>query len=268
MSVSEKEWRESHAAAVRDYNGRVRAWAEQNGMSVRSRGRIPAAIEEMYLQATDDDIIDVLTQIERLRPPRTPTAYDWLKGPDWQHFLAGAAFCLVWVDGLGVTGCLEELTWLHPVPGGPTPLRQVMSRPEPPASDIAGATRIGEWTLLYQPEGGSLGVAAAAQRLSGDGRRTVVYWQHPILGHERFLYYRNGELLTEFDPMFPGDRQGSQPDLLVPQMTDAGLLPFSDPGDSPRDHELKALDLADRLTSGAHAGPEVIGGTFLWAERL
>lgn len=264
MSMTEKEWRERHTAAIHDYHGRLRAWAEQNGLSLNRRGRIPTFFEEKYLQATGDDISEILAEIERLRPPRTPTAYDYLTGPEWQHFLGAGSFSLIWVDGIDASECLQKLTWLHPVPGGPAPLGQVTSS-EPPADDITGAMRIGEWTLLYLPYDGGGAATAIAQRLSDDDRQAVVYWQIAVIGRVRFLYWRGGELRTEFDPMFPNDRQGSQPDLLVPQMTDAGLLPINDPGDWPRDHALKALDLADRITNGAHAAPEVIGGTFLWA---
>ncbi|MEU5993157.1 DUF6461 domain-containing protein [Spirillospora sp. NPDC047418] len=265
MNVSEKEWRELRRAAIRDYHGRIRAWAEQNGLPLNSRGRIPTAFHEKYLQATDDDITDILAEIGRLRPPRTPTAYDYLTGPEWQHFLGAASFSLVWVHGIDTSECLRKLTWLHPVPGGPAPLGDVMSRAEPPSGDITGAVEIGEWTLLYMPNYGGSAAASVAERLSGDDHQAVAYWQIAAIGRVRFLYWRGGELLTEFDPMFPNDRQGSQPHLLVPQMTDTGLLPVDDPDDWPRDHALKALDLADRITGGAHAGPEVIGGTFLWA---
>ncbi|NEA26199.1 DUF6461 domain-containing protein [Actinomadura bangladeshensis] len=266
MNVSEKEWRELHKAAVRDYHGRLRAWAEQNGVPLNPRGRIPTAFHERYLQATGDDITDILAEIERLRPPRTPTAYDYLTGPEWRHFLEAASFSLIWVDRISASECLRKLTWLHPVLGGPAPLEQVMSRAVPPPGDILGAAEIGEWTLLYMPDnGGSGAVMPMAERLSADDHHAVAYWQIAAIGKERFMYWRGGELRTEFDPIFPNDRRGSQPDLLVPQMTDAGLLPVDDPGDWPRDHALKALDLADRITNGAHAGPDVISGPFLWS---
>ncbi|WP_243723162.1 DUF6461 domain-containing protein [Actinomadura sp. 7K507] len=266
--MSEQEWREAHTAAIRGYHVRLRAWAAQNGVALNARGRIPTAVQERYEQATGDDVAEILAEIYSLLPPRVPTAYDWLESPQWQHFLGAASFCLIWVDGLDAPDCLRKLTWLHPVPGGRATFEQVMARPEPPAENITGAARIGEWTLVYLPSGGGSAEATpAVRRLSGDGHQAVAYWQIGAVGMERFLYCRDGELRTEFDPLFPADRQGSQPDLLVPQMTDAGLLPGSDPGDWPRKPALKALALADRITNGAHAGPEVLAGAFLWAAQ-
>ena len=61
-----------------------------------------------------------------------------------------------------------------------------------------------------------------------------------------FRWYEDGELRTHFEPLFPTDRMGSDPDALVEEMRGAGFNLSDQPGHE--GHTAATFALAERLT--------------------
>jgi hypothetical protein len=120
--------------------------------------------------------------------------------------------------------------------------------------EFAGATSLGGWSLMYEPDG-FLGVTDEAMLPLARGR-TVVTNHRAIAGASRFCWYRDGAVLLDFDQAFPDDRAGSHPDGLLTEMRESG---FDVSGADDLDHGrqfLAGFALAHRIT-GIHLTPEL-----------
>jgi hypothetical protein len=62
---SETDHSYARRIAYAEYARRLRAWAEEQGISVNTRGRIPSAVMAMYTEATGDDLTATLARIDR-----------------------------------------------------------------------------------------------------------------------------------------------------------------------------------------------------------
>jgi hypothetical protein len=109
--------------------------------------------------------------------------------------------------------------------------------------EMALALPLGTWTVVFEPNGFN-GVHLAA---------TVSHETEAIsvLRHDyaspTFAYAVDGELITHFDPTFPADRYGTDPDRLLTRMHDVGFTTTED-DDNFDDHTGRSLRLIEQLT--------------------
>ncbi|WP_162641721.1 DUF6461 domain-containing protein [Streptosporangium sp. 'caverna'] len=83
---------------------------------------------------------------------------------------------------------------------------------------------------------------------------------------EEFVYSINGVVATRFEPSFPDDREGSDPDYLLTHMRDLGMPLDGEEFTDTRTARDLALVLAVRatgvnLTPAHHAVPSITGST-------
>jgi Family of unknown function (DUF6461) len=122
-------------------------------------------------------------------------------------------------------------------------------------------TRRGGWTVAVE-DNGFEGWRPEVLRALSHGTQAVSVFHNGIEGY--FSHAVDGEVLVQFELLFPHRRWGSQPDLLLAQMRAVGLDPD---WDEPPPGELVtgALALAERVT-GIHLDPDVLEGPLLVAE--
>jgi hypothetical protein len=75
------------------------------------------------------------------------------------------------------------------------------------------------WTVVFEPEGFESSYLVAAMSV---GTEAISVLRHDYASPS-FGYARDGELITGFDPTRPSDRYGTDPDRLLPAMSEAGL---------------------------------------------
>jgi hypothetical protein len=120
---------------------------------------------------------------------------------------------------------------------------------------IVLAARSGGWAVALEDNGWEGWRPEVLRALSGGTQAVSVFYN----GSEGYFSYAvDGEVLVQFELLFPQRRWGSQPDLLLSQMRTIGLNPdWHEPPHSELD--TAALALADRL-SGVHLDPRVLDG--------
>lgn len=97
--------------------------------------------------------------------------------------------------------------------------------------------------------------------LSRDGGEAVAVMRHDYAARHDFAYALDGELVTGFDPSWPGNRWGTAPDRLNRHLGELGIDPASDDW---IDNAIQAvLALAGRISgvmvAPAHAERPVLG---------
>jgi Family of unknown function (DUF6461) len=120
---------------------------------------------------------------------------------------------------------------------------------------IVLAARSGGWAVALEDNGWEGWRPEVLRALSGGTQAVSVFYN----GSEGYFSYAvDGEVLVQFELLFPQRRWGSQPDLLLSQMRTIGLNPdWHEPPHGELD--TAALALADRL-SGVHLDPRVLDG--------
>ncbi|WP_406319125.1 DUF6461 domain-containing protein [Streptosporangium sp. NBC_01639] len=134
--------------------------------------------------------------------------------------------------------------------------------------DTVLAGRLGGWTVLIEVYGWQATELDALRALSA-GTEVVSVLRHDHASNY-FVYARDGETMTSFNPNIPAWRYGSDPDRLVDVMREAGFDPGHTPGDEDEDEDENvyhpatdgALLLAARLT-GVVLTQEVLNGPLL-----
>ena len=113
--------------------------------------------------------------------------------------------------------------------------------------DLAAALSLGTWTVVFEPNGfeGSHVLPALSR-----GTEAVSVLRHDYASPS-FDYAVAGELITHFDPTFPTDRHGVDPDHLLTRMLDVGFaVDEEDDEDEGRYDEpiARSLLLAEHIT--------------------
>ncbi|MEV8341067.1 DUF6461 domain-containing protein [Streptomyces niveus] len=177
---------------------------------------------------------------------KTGAGYAWFEDdfPD-----IAEAYCFTLVRGLSPTELMSRLE----------------GRPEAPLQGIAAVvdatfaqygleedrqlvamTTVGAWTLLIEPNG-YLGVTEEQALPASAGASWVSHFTN-INGVGTFLWAEDQALRLCFDPMFPEDRWGAEPDELLDVMRRIGFhLEVEDP--EPDFSPQAAFALAEHLTS-------------------
>lgn len=115
-------------------------------------------------------------------------------------------------------------------------------------SFIAGAFTVpgegGDWTLILHFDGG-IGMRHRFLRVLSAGSRAVMHSSNGGKPIHLFYWYEDGDLRTWFE--WPGSRDGSTPDDLLPLMREVGCN-LDDEFDDVFDEKAAVLALAERLT--------------------
>jgi Family of unknown function (DUF6461) len=189
----------------------------------------------------------------------TAADYAW-----FNHHRLREAYCFSFVRGL------DEAEVLRRVGGErsrPRPLTAAQAA-ELSSSFQAGypqlvlVTRAGGWAVAVEDNGWE-GSRPEVLRALSDGTRAVSVYRN-VNAFGQFSHAADGELLVQFEPLFPRRRWGTRPDLLLPQMRAVGLDPDRD--EPPyEDIDTAALALAERVT-GVRLDPSMLEGPLLAAE--
>jgi hypothetical protein len=189
----------------------------------------------------------------------TAADYAWFK----DHWLR-QAFCLSLVRGLDEAELLRRLGGERSQPGTLTLAE---------AGELAGSFHAGYpqiilaakadgWSVAVENNGWEGSRPEVLRALSQGTQAASVYQNVNAL--RSFNYAVDGEVLVTFEPLFPEQRWGSQPDLLLPQMRAVGLDPdWREPPYG--DVDTAALALAERVT-GVHLDPTLLDGPLVGAE--
>jgi hypothetical protein len=189
----------------------------------------------------------------------TAADYAWFNG----HWLR-QAFCITLVRGLDEGEVLRRF-------GGERSQPRALTAGE--AGELSGsfhagypqiilATRSAGWAVAVEDNGWEGSRPEVLRALSGGTQAVSVYRNVNALGY--FSDAVDGEVLVQFELLFPQRRWGSQPDLLLPQMRGVGLDPdWHEPPYGEVD--TAALALAERVT-GVHLDRSMLDGPLLAAE--
>ncbi|MGW4568263.1 DUF6461 domain-containing protein [Streptomyces sp. NPDC004561] len=182
----------------------------------------------------------------------TAADYGWLN-ERYKDLLE--AYCLTLVRGIAPGELLREL--------GAEPDETVtgvaeLSEPSYDAWDddemLVGVAAVGDWTLMVEY---NCYVGSTAQVMLPLSRgRTVVSHFRNVNAVDHFHWFEDGTERLHFEPLFPAQRHGSEPDALVAEMREAG---FDLRAEDERDitgHTAAAFALAQRIT-GVRLTPEL-----------
>lgn len=154
-------------------------------------------------------------------PPTFPPGHEgwnWLL-PHLPHGLS-----LTFADGLEPAELLARLT------GDLSQATTPQSRWLPPAHEratqedtpaCAGVARTGKWAVAVEPWS-SIGAQPDMPARISAGTRALCL-RHDASGTVRFCYAEDGVLVTEFDPLFPHQPYGTDPDRFTDWLTAHGL---------------------------------------------
>jgi hypothetical protein len=122
---------------------------------------------------------------------------------------------------------------------------------------VVRAGQDGEWGFAFERFGqvGSTGEALAG--LSAGTRAVSVFHLANALG--RLTIVENGSLVCGFEPLFPGNREGSDPRRFEPLMRGVGLDPDAGPDLARVDPVVAALELVT-LAFGVRLRAELVEG--------
>lgn len=170
--------------------------------------------------------------------------YTWFSNTQLSY-----AYCLTLVQGLDRAEALRRLD-AEPA-GHQNGVRDFIrfahdSFPWRGGPFVIGAVELDDWTLLVESNG-YLGVTTAVIRPLSAGTRVVSHHRN-VDAEDCFCWMEDGDLRLRFEPLFPYDRDGSDPDGLLEVMREVG---FDLRDDEDRDYELHteaAFALAEHLT--------------------
>jgi hypothetical protein len=189
----------------------------------------------------------------------TAADYAWFR----DHWLR-EAFCITLVRGLDEVQVLRRLGGERSQPrtltaGEAGELSYSFHAGYP---QIVLAARAGGWAVAVEDNGWEGSRPEVLRALSAGTQAVSVYRNVNALGY--FSDAVDGEVLVQFELLFPQRRWGSQPDLLLPQMRAVGLDPDSQ--EPPYGEvDTAALALAERVT-GVHLDPRMLEGPLPAAE--
>ncbi|MEV6845541.1 DUF6461 domain-containing protein [Actinoplanes sp. NPDC051411] len=87
---------------------------------------------------------------------------------------------------------------------------------------VVAVTRAHGWALMVEDSANAIGAADNTIGKLSKGTRLVTF-SHNYQAADRFVLASDGTILVDFDPGYPPDRVGTEPDLLVGDMRAVGL---------------------------------------------
>ncbi|MEU6722707.1 DUF6461 domain-containing protein [Nonomuraea wenchangensis] len=135
------------------------------------------------------------------------------------------------------------------------------------AAGYIGAARVGDWTVVIEPGGWLMAVADETYARVSRETEVVSVCCHEY-ADDTFAYIVDGTLVVSFDPMYPEERSGSDPDRFVRKMHEVGLDPDHDIDGPGIDHPMESsFALASSIT-GLPFSTDLRKLRFLGAEPL
>ncbi|MFI6800170.1 DUF6461 domain-containing protein [Streptosporangium canum] len=224
----------------RDASFRMRAWAKAKGYSVSERGRVAPQIIDAFL-AAHPEVYEQAGKFEMVHatartPGPSPEDYAWERDSQ-----LGDIYTIVFVRRL------DEHEVLHRLGAADEDIRLIEdgdhSYPEGP--QIITVRRIGDWTVAIEDFGWRGARRETLGALSRDGGEAVTVQRHDYAQHH-LTYAVDGQLITDINPRFPINRQGTDPDRLNRHLRELGIDPAA--GDHIDNPIPAALTLASRIT--------------------
>ncbi|MFI0352555.1 DUF6461 domain-containing protein [Actinomadura sp. 9N407] len=177
----------------------------------------------------------------------------------------GEIFCLTFIKGVGEIEALSRLGAL-PDTLHPRTLQEAWDAHhsyEAGYPDFAFALNLGVWTVLLEPNGFQGSLVEPLTALSR-GTEAVSVQRHDYASHG-FGHAVDGTLVTGFEPTWPHQRWGAEPDRLLGKMRPAGLDPDAEDDDYVSGAYVAAFLLAGLIT-GAVPHPNALAGKILSAQ--
>lgn len=180
---------------------------------------------------------------------KTAADYAWFEDdfPD-----IAEAYCFTLVRGLSPAELMSRLEGRQeaPLQGIATVVEAAFAQYDLKKGDrqLVAMTTVGTWTLLIEPNG-YLGVTEEQALPASAGTSWISHFTN-INAVSSFLWAEDGVLRLCFDPMFPEDRWGAEPDELLDVMRRIGFhldAEEQEPDLSPQ----AAFALAEHLTGVA-----------------
>ncbi|MGH3240846.1 MAG: DUF6461 domain-containing protein, partial [Spirillospora sp.] len=174
----------------------------------------------------------------------------------------GDIFCLTFLKGVDETEALSRLGALPDTlrPRTLDEATEAFGSYEEGYAEFAFALNLGAWTVLIESDSVQSSFAEALTALS-QGTEAVSVGRNDYADHG-FRYAVDGTLVTGFEPTWPDERWGSEPDRLLGQMRAAGLDP--DAGEDDEDDYISAAYVPALLLAGLITGavphPEALAG--------
>jgi Family of unknown function (DUF6461) len=135
------------------------------------------------------------------------------------------------------------------------------------AAGYIGAARVGDWTVVIEPGGWQIAVDDQICAQVSRGTEVVSVCRHDY-AQDTFAYIVDGTPVVSFDPTFPDERSGSDPDRFVAKMREVGLDPDHDIDGPGIDHPMESsFALASGIT-GLAFSTDMRDLRFLGAEPL
>ncbi|SEU33583.1 DUF6461 domain-containing protein [Nonomuraea wenchangensis] len=160
----------------------------------------------------------------------------------------------------------DEETMEEGVTFGEVDLRSGESMRDDSAGHI-GAAQVDDWTVVIEPGGWRMAVDDTIYARVSRGTEVVSVCCHEY-ADDTFAYIVDGTLVVSFDPMYPEERSGSDPDRFVLKMHEVGLDPDHDIDGPGIDHPLESsFALASSIT-GLSLSTDLRNLRFLGAEPL
>jgi hypothetical protein len=255
--------RVSHFFLTKELNRRVREWGKAQGLGVSERGRIAPQVIDAFFVANPDALADA-DRIELVRATvREPG--DGRATPDdyaWQDDLRtlGPSYTLTFVQALDEGKVLRRFG-VAPQDVGPLTDEDVYERLEVTGGqgDLVMVAGLGGWTVAVEKSGWQGVRPEILRELSRDGGQAMAVSRQDY-AHHRFAYAADGQVLTSFNPEFPGIREGTDPGHLDGHLRELGIDPAAD--DQIDNHLPAALALVSRI-SGVMLAPAHLEGPLL-----
>ena len=169
------------------------------------------------------------------------------------------AYCLTLVKGLTPAGLLGRLGAREEcrVTGAEELLEPAYQAWEEHEGErlFVAATAVGDWALAVEPNG-YLGTLDEAIIPLSKGTRLVSHFRN-VNAVDHFYWLDDGDVCLHFEPLFPTDRDGSDPDGLVEAMRQVGFDLDENDDASDEFNTEAAFALAEHLT-GVRLTPEVL----------
>lgn len=136
-------------------------------------------------------------------------------------------FCLTFVENASVQDVITGLPVVERL--GPMSFETLCDRSHeawarafgPPLT--AGLAEVDGWTMMYEANGFA-GIANSVVAPLSGGRRVISHYYSDGNGHGRFVYYRDGSRVAEFDPLFAAQElTGAEPADFVRSMRAVGF---------------------------------------------
>ncbi|GAA3135580.1 DUF6461 domain-containing protein [Streptosporangium carneum] len=257
--------RVSHLLISSELSRRIREWGKAQGLGVSERGRIASQVIDAFFVAHPDalaaaDRIELVRAV--VREPgdgrATPDDYAWQD----DFGTLGPSYTLTFVQALDEGEVLHRFG-VAPQDVEPLTDGDVYERLEVTGgqSDLVMVVGLGEWTVAVEKSGWQGVHPETLRELSRDGGQAMAVSRQDYARH-RFAYAADGQVLTSFNPEFPGNREGVDPGHLDGHLRALGIDPAAD--DQIDNHLPAALALASRISgvmlTPAHLEGPLLGG--------